>query len=109
MSKDLRPSTVQQLYIYFRRGSVDRGSAFPNLLFFLVNANLVERENFENRPRPKIGPNFSLHARKAPPLTVARVKVFKFAVARFRKRPGPTCTPVHVHERLDPAYSVDTS
>ena len=37
----------------WRRGSVDRGSAFPNLLFFLVYANLVERENFENRPRPK--------------------------------------------------------
>ena len=37
----------------WRRGSVDRGSAFPNLLFFLVYAYLVEWENFENRPRPK--------------------------------------------------------
>ena len=37
----------------WRRGSVDRGSAFPNLLFFLVCAYLVEWENFENRPRPK--------------------------------------------------------
>ena len=37
----------------WRRGSVDRGSAFPNLLFSLVYANLTERENFENRPRPK--------------------------------------------------------
>ena len=37
----------------WRRASVDRGSAFPNLLFFLVYAYLVEWENFENRPRPK--------------------------------------------------------
>ena len=44
----------------WRRGSVDRGSAFPNLLFFLVYAYLVKQENFENRPRPKF---FSARAR----------------------------------------------
>ena len=51
----------------WRRASVDRGSAFPNLHFFLVNAYLIEQENFENRPRPKF---FSTRACKAPPLTV---------------------------------------
>ena len=49
----------------WRRASVARGSAFPDLLFFLVCAYLIERENFENRPRPKF-----LCTRKAPPLTV---------------------------------------
>ena len=45
-----------------RRASVDRGSAFPNLLFFLVNANLTEREKFLKIGR---GPNFSLHVHDA--------------------------------------------
>ena len=44
----------------WRRASVDRGSVFPNLLFFLVYAYLVKQENFENRPRPKF---FSARAR----------------------------------------------
>ena len=57
----------------WRRGSVDWGSAFPNLLFFLVHANLVERENFENRPLPKFSSSSALC--KALPSTVDRVVV----------------------------------
>ena len=48
----------------WRRGSIDRGSAFPDLLFFLVYAYLVEWENFENRPRPKF---FSARSQGSPP------------------------------------------